>query len=209
MDAAANFGCRNVGISASSAKAVNLCPILPVSSVWLALPLRGTIYSLRWSSSECRKVIEMLPSFDGNNFGKLDRNQQQPMPIIALTYHLDHRTFNVLYAYFIIGLNVRSHYDFLRYTNSLTYLLTSVFDRGMCCQELNADTELAASNGQAVKALTIFAHSLRFFRNHALQELADQSRTLIVDEDVRWIISVPAIWKEPAKQFMRQAAYQV
>jgi len=76
-------------------------------------------------------------------------------------------------------------------------------------QDLNADTELAATNGQTVKALTIFAHALRFFRNHALQELADQSQTCIVDEDVRWIITVPAIWKEPAKQFMRQAAYQV
>jgi len=76
-------------------------------------------------------------------------------------------------------------------------------------QDLNADTELAASNGQTVKALTIFAHALSFFRKHALQELADQSRTRIMDEDVRWIITVPAIWKEPAKQFMRQAAYQV
>jgi len=76
-------------------------------------------------------------------------------------------------------------------------------------QDLNADTELAATNGETVKALTIFAHALRFFRNHALQELADQSQTRIVNEDVRWIITVPAIWKEPAKQFMRQAAYQV
>jgi len=74
---------------------------------------------------------------------------------------------------------------------------------------LNANTELAASNGQSIKALAIFAHALRFFRNHAIQELADQSQTRILDEDIRWIISVPAIWKEPAKQFMRQAAYQV
>jgi len=92
VDAAANFGCRNVGISASSPKAVNLCPILPVSSVWLAVPLTGAIYSLRWSSSECRKLTEMLPAFDGNNFGKLDRNQQQPMPIMTLTFDLDRRT---------------------------------------------------------------------------------------------------------------------
>ena len=27
--------------------------------------------------------------------------------------------------------------------------------------------------------------------------------------DVRWVITVPAIWKMPAKQFMREAAYKV
>jgi len=89
---------------------------------------------------------------------------------------------------------------------SVTFVYKVSFD---LFQDLNADTELAATSGQTVKALTIFAYALRFFRNHALQELADQSQTRIVDDDVRWIITVPAIWKEPAKQFMRQAAYQV
>jgi len=55
----------------------------------------------------------------------------------------------------------------------------------------------------------VFAHSLRFFYDHALQELSDQSATTIVNDDIRWIITVPAIWKAPAKQFMRLAAYQV
>ena len=46
------------------------------------------------------------------------------------------------------------------------------------------------------------------FQEHALQELSDQSATKILNEDVRWVITVPAIWKMPAKQFMRTAAYQ-
>ena len=28
-------------------------------------------------------------------------------------------------------------------------------------------------------------------------------------EDVRWVVTVPAIWRQQAKQFMREAAYQV
>ena len=28
------------------------------------------------------------------------------------------------------------------------------------------------------------------------------------DEDVRWVITVPAIWRPAAKQLMRQAAYE-
>lgn len=68
---------------------------------------------------------------------------------------------------------------------------------------------VTASSGQSFSALTIFAHALRFFHDHALQELSDQSATRILNQDVRWVITVPAIWKAPAKQFMRQAAYDV
>lgn len=60
-----------------------------------------------------------------------------------------------------------------------------------------------------MRALTIFSYALRFFKEHALQELSDQSATKILNEDVRWVLTVPAIWKAPAKQFMREAAYEV
>ena len=41
------------------------------------------------------------------------------------------------------------------------------------------------------------------------QELSDQSGGEFDNNDVRWVITVPAIWKMPAKQFMREAAYKV
>ena len=31
----------------------------------------------------------------------------------------------------------------------------------------------------------------------------------VVAGEVRWVITVPAIWRQQAKQFMREAAYQV
>lgn len=42
-----------------------------------------------------------------------------------------------------------------------------------------------------------------------LQELSDQTGGEFDNNDVRWVITVPAIWKMPAKQFMREAAYKV
>lgn len=42
-----------------------------------------------------------------------------------------------------------------------------------------------------------------------LQELSDQAGAEFDNADVRWVITVPAIWKMPAKQFMREAAYKV
>ncbi|NXU63419.1 HS12A protein, partial [Horornis vulcanius] len=41
----------------------------------------------------------------------------------------------------------------------------------------------------------------------ATQELSDQGGSDFENTEVRWVITVPAIWKQPAKQFMRQAAY--
>lgn len=76
-------------------------------------------------------------------------------------------------------------------------------------QELNQDTTITASNGKEFPAMRLFSYALRFFRDHALKELTSQSSVTIDNDDVRWVITVPAIWKAPAKQFMRQAAYQV
>lgn len=69
--------------------------------------------------------------------------------------------------------------------------------------------EIQAANGKKLRAMEVFAHALRFFRDHCLQELSDQSSTRIVNDDIRWVITVPAIWRQPAKQFMRQASYKV
>uniref|UniRef100_A0A8C6SPP0 Heat shock 70 kDa protein 12A n=1 Tax=Neogobius melanostomus TaxID=47308 RepID=A0A8C6SPP0_9GOBI len=73
---------------------------------------------------------------------------------------------------------------------------------------LSIDTELLAANGKRVKALDIFAYALAFFREQALKELSDQTGGDFDNNDVRWVITVPAIWKMPAKQFMREAAYK-
>lgn len=43
----------------------------------------------------------------------------------------------------------------------------------------------------------------------ALQELREQSEYVLKKDAVRWVLTVPAIWKQPAKQFMREAAYLV
>ena len=42
-----------------------------------------------------------------------------------------------------------------------------------------------------------------------VEELSDQMSTKLVDSDICWVITVPAIWKAGAKQFMRKAAYDV
>ena len=76
-------------------------------------------------------------------------------------------------------------------------------------QALNRSTAIAATNGATVPAVTVFSHALRHFMQQALREISDQSMTPISNDDVRWVITVPAIWSAAAKQLMRQAAYDV
>ena len=56
----------------------------------------------------------------------------------------------------------------------------------------------------------MFAHSIRFLKEQALniirQETRDDGYKM---EDIQWVLTVPAIWTPRAKQFMREAAYEV
>jgi hypothetical protein len=76
-------------------------------------------------------------------------------------------------------------------------------------QDLHKSVEIKAANGKPMKAVSVFAHALKFFKDHVIEELTDQSATQILEDDIQWVITVPAIWRAPAKQFMRTAAYEV
>ena len=45
---------------------------------------------------------------------------------------------------------------------------------------------MTASNGSQLPARTVFAHTLRYFREHALRELTDNMGTKVVTDDVRY-----------------------
>lgn len=74
---------------------------------------------------------------------------------------------------------------------------------------MNRNTTLEARNGKRLKALDIFAYSLEYLKDKALERIYETSGVEYKTEEVLWVITVPAIWKQSAKQFMREAAYQV
>ena len=71
------------------------------------------------------------------------------------------------------------------------------------------DAKVVSSTGKEVSAMKLFSYGLAFFKDHALQELSDQSGMRVTSDMIQWVITVPAIWRASAKQFMRQAAYNV
>ncbi|CAG0883187.1 unnamed protein product [Cyprideis torosa] len=73
---------------------------------------------------------------------------------------------------------------------------------------LTRDTTISTVTGRPFPAILVFSHSLRFLKDHALQEVSDHCGLPLHPGDIRWVITVPAIWKQAARQFMREAAVQ-
>ncbi len=71
-------------------------------------------------------------------------------------------------------------------------------------------TVIKAANGQSVKAKTVFARSIQFLKEEAIKVISQQTRDdHFSANDCQWVLTVPAIWTPRAKQFMREAAYEV
>ncbi|KAJ7353743.1 hypothetical protein OS493_032613 [Desmophyllum pertusum] len=76
-------------------------------------------------------------------------------------------------------------------------------------ETVNTETTIKASNGQLVKAKTVFATSINFFKKEALKVICTQTGDdHFSANDILWVLTVPAIWTPRAKQFMREAAYE-
>lgn len=69
--------------------------------------------------------------------------------------------------------------------------------------------ELEAANGVKLPALFVFAQALNYFKMQCLQEICDRSTANVSVRDIQWVITVPAIWRPSAKQFMRRVAMEV
>ncbi|KAK3611837.1 hypothetical protein CHS0354_040510 [Potamilus streckersoni] len=65
---------------------------------------------------------------------------------------------------------------------------------------------LESENGKVLPALTVFALTIEYLKNDLLENLNKQTMDDLDRSLIRWVLTVPAIWDEPAKQFMREAA---
>ncbi|XP_062578711.1 heat shock 70 kDa protein 12A-like [Saccostrea cucullata] len=91
--------------------------------------------------------------------------------------------------------NVQSGYYFFRNFKMMLYEN----------ETLRNDTVLVDDEGHAMQAKDIFAHSITFMKDRLLDELKSRGN-MIGEEHIRWVITVPAIWNDAAKQFTREAA---
>ena len=59
--------------------------------------------------------------------------------------------------------------------------------------------------GRPVTAMKVFGTSIKALRNHLVLTFTERG-VEIEPNDIRWVLTVPAIWSDAAKQFMRKSA---
>ena len=63
---------------------------------------------------------------------------------------------------------------------------------------------------EPMTAIDVFSAVIRYFKDQLLGECYKQLPEMnIMEDDVRWVVTIPAIWNDSAKQFMREAAETV
>lgn len=79
------------------------------------------------------------------------------------------------------------------------------FKMELLMSKITSDMMLRDDQGQEMLAIDVFAAAIEFLKSHLLDKLQERSKD-IKATDIHWVLTVPAIWSDAAKQFMRNAA---
>ncbi|XP_072493149.1 heat shock 70 kDa protein 12B isoform X1 [Notamacropus eugenii] len=165
-------------------------------SVVVAIDFGTTSSGYAFSFANDPESIHMMRKWEGGDPGVA--HQKTPTSLLLTPEG----------AFHSFGYTARDYYHDLDPEEARDWLYFEKFKMKIhSASDLTMKTELEAVNGKKMPALEVFAHALRFFKKHAVQELREQCPSLPERNAIRWVLTVPAIWKQPAKQFMREAAY--
>ena len=85
----------------------------------------------------------------------------------------------------------------------LAYAVYFLFPQDICRGQ-----KISALNGKEFFLLDVIAHILHHLKDQLLIELRDHGKNLKAS-DFDWVITVPAIWKDRARELMLEAGYMV
>ncbi|KAG5260874.1 hypothetical protein AALO_G00297520 [Alosa alosa] len=165
-------------------------------SVVVAIDFGTTSSGYAFSFADDPESIHMMRRWEGGDPGVA--NQKSPTCLLV-TPELRFHSF---------GFAARDSYHDLDPEEARHWLYFDKFKMKIhSTSDLTMETELEAVSGRRMRAIEVFAHALRFFREHALKEVKEVWSAALEEDEVRWVITVPAVWRQPAKQFMREASY--
>nr|XP_022291093.1 heat shock 70 kDa protein 12A-like isoform X2 [Crassostrea virginica] len=75
-------------------------------------------------------------------------------------------------------------------------------------ETLHRNSEVTDVSGKRMKAMDIFSISIKHLKDGMLNELNKRVISTILATDIDFVLTVPAIWGDAAKMFMREAAIQ-
>lgn len=68
---------------------------------------------------------------------------------------------------------------------------------------------IESANGNCLPAVDVFAMALKFLRDKAVEQINREESSHLPNKKIQWIITVPTIWTDVAKDVMRKAATKV
>ncbi|XP_052284848.1 heat shock 70 kDa protein 12A-like isoform X2 [Dreissena polymorpha] len=71
---------------------------------------------------------------------------------------------------------------------------------------LKTNDMLEDATGKPLSALTVFSLTIKYLHDDLYKTLENGTGGSIFKADINWVLTVPAIWSDMAKQFMRRAA---
>lgn len=74
-------------------------------------------------------------------------------------------------------------------------------------KNLNKNTTIRDYTGKELPAIQVFSGGIKFLKDHLFRNFQERVPQL-QDGDIHWVLTVPAIWDEAAKKFMRKSAEQ-
>ncbi|KAK3588040.1 hypothetical protein CHS0354_012086 [Potamilus streckersoni] len=74
-------------------------------------------------------------------------------------------------------------------------------------QKIRRAMELTDDQDHKMPAMRVFAEAIKYLKNQLLDSIQEKVSD-IQDTDIHWVLTVPAIWDDGAKQFMREAGNQ-
>ncbi|XP_021353677.1 heat shock 70 kDa protein 12A-like isoform X3 [Mizuhopecten yessoensis] len=166
-------------------------------------------------------AIDFGTTFSGVAYSFVGDYERQPLQIDARVWHstkgtgvMSHKTPTCLLlssnkSFEAFGYDAEDQYAELaeenahygyRYFKNFKMLLHT--DEG-----LKRDAEIKDEQGHALPAMLVFSECIKYLRDETMKTLKTKG-DLIRANEVRWVITMPAIWGDSAKQFMREAAEQ-
>ncbi|XP_052780054.1 heat shock 70 kDa protein 12A-like isoform X2 [Mya arenaria] len=73
-------------------------------------------------------------------------------------------------------------------------------------EDINRDMKIEDKTGKKLKADIVFSAAIRFLKDDLLKVIQDRIKGSVKPEEISWVLTVPAIWDDGAKQFMRESA---
>ena len=69
-------------------------------------------------------------------------------------------------------------------------------------------TNLTAANGKKLPSRTVFIAALKFMKEHAFKMFAKKNVEIKDKKEIKWVLTVPAIWSDKSKGLMEQWAIE-